>query len=66
LKHVNGHVNGASVDAKLLGPSARDAEMVDVEPVSDDERFVTQSKKGPLRGSDGAPKPPVKGSPNTP
>ena len=67
LKHVNGHVNGSSVDPKLLGSSVRDAETVDVEPVSDDERFVTQSRKGPLRGSgDAAPKPPVKGAPNTP
>jgi acetyl-CoA carboxylase carboxyl transferase subunit beta len=67
LKHVNGHVNGSPVDPKLLGMSARDAETVDVEPVEDDERFVTQSKKGPIRGSgDTAPKPPVKGAPNTP
>jgi acetyl-CoA carboxylase carboxyl transferase subunit beta len=67
LKHVNGHVNGSPVDPKLLGSSsARDAETVDVEPVSDDERFVTQSKKGPIRGADAAPKPPVKGAPNTP
>jgi hypothetical protein len=44
----------------------RDAETVDVEPVSDDERFVTQSKKGPLRGGDGTPKPPAKGATNTP
>jgi acetyl-CoA carboxylase carboxyl transferase subunit beta len=63
LKHVNGHVNGASVDAKLLGTSARDAETVHAEPVADEDRFVTQSKKG---RTDTVAKPPTKGAPNTP
>jgi hypothetical protein len=63
LRHVNGHANGSPVDAKLLVSSARDAETIDVEPVSDEERFVTQSKKG--RTEAGA-KPPTKGAPNTP
>jgi acetyl-CoA carboxylase carboxyl transferase subunit beta len=67
LKHVNGHVNGASVDAKLLGTSTRDAETVQAEPVADEDRFVTQSKKGPARaGGDTGAKPPAKGVPNTP
>jgi acetyl-CoA carboxylase carboxyl transferase subunit beta len=59
LKHVNGHVNGAPVDAKLLASSARDAETIEVEPVSDEDRFVTSTKKA-------TGKPPTKGAPNTP
>ncbi len=66
LKHVNGHVNGAPVAAKLLGSRGGEA-VVDVEPVSEDERFLTQSKKGPLRGGgDATPKTPAKGSPGNP
>jgi len=60
LKHVNGHANGSPVDPKLLGTSARDAETIEVEPVPDEDRFVTQSKKG------AGAKPPTKGAPNTP
>jgi acetyl-CoA carboxylase carboxyl transferase subunit beta len=66
LKHVNGHANGSPVDAKLLGTRPHDAETVDAEPVPDEDRFVTQSKKSPIRGSEAAPKPPAKGAPNTP
>ncbi len=68
LKHVNGHVNGTPVDAKLLGSRPRDADtVVDVEPVADEDRFVTQSKKGALRGGgDAGPKPPTKGASGTP
>lgn len=65
LKHVNGHVNGTPVAAKLLG-SRDPAAVVDVEPVPDEDRFVTQSKKGPVRGADAASKPPAKGTSNTP
>ena len=67
LRHVNGHANGSPVDAKLLGTRAHDAETVDAEPVPDEDRFVTQSKKAPIRGAgEAVPKPPVKGAPNTP
>jgi acetyl-CoA carboxylase carboxyl transferase subunit beta len=66
LRHVNGHANGSPVDAMLLATRARDAETVDAEPVPDEDRFVTQSKKGPIRGSEAAAKPPAKGAPNTP
>jgi hypothetical protein len=65
LKHVNGHVNGTPVAAKLLG-SRDPAAVVDVEPVPDEDRFVTQSKKGAVRGADAASKPPAKGTSNTP
>ena len=66
LKHVNGHVNGTSVDPKLLGTSARDAETVHAEPVADEDRFVTQSKKAQARSGDTVAKPPAKGAPNNP
>jgi acetyl-CoA carboxylase carboxyl transferase subunit beta len=47
LRHVNGHVNGTPVSAKLLGSRTKDSDaVVDVEPVADEERFVTSSKKG--------------------
>jgi acetyl-CoA carboxylase carboxyl transferase subunit beta len=65
LKHINGHVNGAPVESKLLGPSTREAETVDVEPVADEDRFVTSSKKAGGR-ADGSAKPPAKGAHNTP
>jgi acetyl-CoA carboxylase carboxyl transferase subunit beta len=70
LQHVNGHVNGNAVDPKLLGARSRAADtVVDVEPVAEDERFVTSSKKGTgqaARASDAAPKPPGKGASSTP
>jgi acetyl-CoA carboxylase carboxyl transferase subunit beta len=70
LRHVNGHVNGATVAAKLLGNRAKDAEaVVDVEPVADEERFVTSSKKGAGqqgRASESGAKPPGKGAAGTP
>ena len=65
LKHVNGHINGSSVDAKLLAGRKSDAETVDVEPVDDADRFVTSGKKSasqPVRKPDAVVKPPSKGA----
>ncbi len=70
LRHVNGHANGTPVSAKLLGSRGKDAEaVVDVEPVADEERFVTSSKKGAGpqgRAADPSAKPPGKGASSTP
>ena len=70
LRHVNGHVNGTPVAAKLLGSRTKDAEaVVDVEPVADEERFVTSSKKGAGqqgRTPESGSKPPGKGASSTP
>ncbi len=65
LKHVNGHVNGTPVDAKLLAARPGDAETVDVEPVADEERFLTSGKKAAAQAAhkpESAAKPPVKGA----
>jgi acetyl-CoA carboxylase carboxyl transferase subunit beta len=70
LRHVNGHVNGAAVDPKLIGSRSRVTDaVVDVEPVADDERFVTSSKKGAGqqgRASESGSKPPGKGAASSP
>jgi acetyl-CoA carboxylase carboxyl transferase subunit beta len=71
LRHVNGHVNGTSVDAKLLGVRPLDdGSIVEAEPVADEDRFVTSGRKSgaqpAARKPDTPAKPPIKGAPNTP